>query len=137
MHPGRAKLDLAEHRYIGRMSGDIFELELHLALPQHGGLVWRDEADRFREVANASGPPVEDCELQRDHGQLGHAQKIDDADEKEVSGRFLPDFFADKRALEVGQNSGGLHSIYLRIQRAVSAQGPFGGATSDEITRGH
>ena len=44
-------------------------------------------------------------------GSCGTRMKIDDADEEKISVGFLADFFAQQRALQIGENSGGF--IYL------------------------
>jgi hypothetical protein len=44
---------------------------------------------------------------------LGHTEKIDDADNEEIPVGFLPDFLAQKRGLQIGENSSGLHKLDL------------------------
>jgi hypothetical protein len=99
---GHFKLDLREYRNVGRVESSVLKAKLNLAFAQHGGLVGRHETHGFSELANAGGPPVEDAKLQSDHRELGHADEIDNADEKEVPGHLLANFLAQKRTLKIG-----------------------------------
>ena len=46
------------------------------------------------KLAHARRPAIEKAELERDDGQLRHAEEIDDADEDEIAVGFLADFLA-------------------------------------------
>ena len=77
--------------------------------PLRSTVVWSGamSADGFRELADARRPAVEDAEAPGDDGQLRHADEVDDADEEKIAVGFLADFFAQQRALQIGENAGG------------------------------
>jgi len=72
-------------------------------------LVRGDEADSFGEVTDAGGPAIEEAEAERDDRNLRNTNEVHDADEEEVAGDFLADFFAEEGALKVRENAGGVH----------------------------
>src|SRR5438034_1520928 len=90
----------------------ILPREFDIALAQQRRLVWRHQSDRFRKCAHSSRPTIEHAKLHSCHGHLRHLNKADDADENEISGDLLSDFFAEQRALQVRQDSGWLHKIF-------------------------
>jgi hypothetical protein len=55
----RFELHLGKDRHIRRMEGGILKREFDLALPQDGGLVGSNQPGAFRELPDASGPPIE------------------------------------------------------------------------------
>jgi hypothetical protein len=110
------EFDLAEKGYVGGIEGRIFEGEFHLAFSQDGGLVGSDEADGFGEVADAGGPTIEKAQAEGDDWNLGDADEVHHADEEEVAGDFLADFFAEQRALEIGEDAGGVHLLKAKGQ---------------------
>ena len=91
------------------MQGGVLQCEFHLAFPQDSRLVGRHESDTFGELADASGPAVEQAKLQRNDRHLRHPNEIDDADQNKIASHFLANFFAQERALQVGQDAGRLH----------------------------
>src|ERR1035437_5345608 len=109
--PGGFKFHLPKEHYVAGAHGGIAQLKFHFATAQDRGLVGRDEADVFIELAKAVRPAVVDADAAGDDGQLRHADEVDDTDEEEVAVGFLTDFFAHERALQGGQNSGGLHLV--------------------------
>ena len=72
---GSFKLDLAKDCYVGGMQGGVLQCEFHLAFPQDSRLVGRHESDTFGELADASGPAVEQAELQRNDRHLRHSKR--------------------------------------------------------------
>ena len=69
--------------------------------------------DALGELADPGGPAVENAQAAGDDGQFGHAEDGEDPNQKEVAVGFLPDFLAQQRGLQVGENSGGIHRIGL------------------------
>jgi hypothetical protein len=100
---------LAEKGHVGCVKSGIFEGEFHFAFSQHGCLVGSDEADGFGEVADASGPTIEEAKAKCHDWHLRDTDKVHDANEEEVAGNFLADFFAEEGALEVGEDAGSVH----------------------------
>src|SRR5262249_47482474 len=107
---------------IGRVEDDVLQCELYLALSQHGHLVRSDEAHALRELADTSGPAVEQAQFERHHRYLRNANEVQHADQEKVAVGFLPDFFAQQRALQVRQNSGRLHNS-MEFQEASTEAG--------------
>jgi hypothetical protein len=110
---GSFKFHIAENHHADRGVRRVFQFKFHFALADDRGLVGRDEARAFVELADARRPAVEDADAAGDDGNLRHADDVDDADKEKISVRFLTDFLADERALEIGENSGGLHEKFL------------------------
>jgi hypothetical protein len=107
--PGDFEFHLREDRYVGGVKSGILENEFDFALAQDARLVRADEADAFGELANTGGPAVKKAELKRDDRDLRDANEVDHANEKKIAGDFLANFFAEKGALQVGENSGRVH----------------------------
>jgi hypothetical protein len=107
---GNLEFDLAEKRHVRRIESGILEAELHLAFSQNGCLVGRDQSHSFGEIANACGPTIEETEPECDDRDLRDSNKVHHSDEEKIAGDFLADFFAEERALEIRENSGGVHS---------------------------
>src|SRR6266478_4674392 len=106
---GHLEFHLPEDSYVGRVQGGVLQGEFYFALPQHRGLVGCHEPDSLGELAHPRRPAVEQTQFQRHHRHLGHAKEINHTDEEKISGHFLANFFAQERALQVGQDAGGLH----------------------------
>ena len=103
------EFNLAEKGHVGCVESGVFEGKFHFAFSQNAGLVRSNEADGFGEVADASGPAVEQAEAERHHGNLRDADEVHDANKEKVSCNFLADFFAQKGALEIGEDASGVH----------------------------
>jgi hypothetical protein len=106
---GNLEFDLAEKSYVGGVKRGVFQAELHLAFSQERCLVRRDQSDRFGEIANPCGPPVEKAEPQGDDRDLRDTDEVHHTDEKEIASDFLANFLAEKGALKIGENAGGVH----------------------------
>jgi hypothetical protein len=87
----------------------ILQLKFQFTLAQHGGLIRRNQAGRFPELADTGRPTVEQTQPGGHDWQLRDAERVDDADDKKVAIRLLADFLADKRALEIRENSVWIH----------------------------
>jgi len=96
---GGFKFDVAKEHHVGGAHGGVAQFEFGFATADDSGLVGRDEADGFGELANACGPAVEDANARGGDGHLRHAQVMNDTDEEEVAVGFLANFFADEGAL--------------------------------------
>ena len=100
--PGGFEFDVTENHDAGRAMRRIAQFEFRLRLADDRGLVGRDDADFFVELADARRPAVENAEPAGDNGQLRHADEVDNADEKKIAVGFLADFLAQQRGLQVG-----------------------------------
>jgi len=87
----------------------VAQVKFHIGLAHERGLVGRDEARAFVELADAGGPAVEDTDARRHDGHLRHTDDIDDADQEEVAIGLLADFLAKQGTLEIGKDTGCVH----------------------------
>ena len=130
VRPGDFKFDSAEDDDVDGVLGDFLEGEFGLVLAQHGGLVGGDQTDGFVELAIAGGPAIEDAETGRGDGDFRHAHGMKNADEHETAADFLADFLAEKRALQIGEDSGWGHGSgvveWSRLRCATARQGSGG-----------
>jgi hypothetical protein len=108
---GNLEFDLAEKGDVGGVQGRIFEPEFNLAFSQNGCLVGRDQSNCFGEIPNPGSPTVEQAEPQGDDWDLRDANEVHHSDEEEIAGDFLANFFAEKGALKVREDAGGVHSL--------------------------
>ena len=99
---GGFEFDLAEKGHVGGMDRRVLKREFDFAFAQDSGLVGSNQSNGLGELADASGPAIEEAELQCHDWQLRHAQKVYNADEHEVASDLLPDFFTQQGALEIG-----------------------------------
>jgi len=90
------KFDLGKDGDVGGVKRGILKDKFDFAFAQDAGLVRTDEANAFGELADASGPAVEEAKLECDHGDLRHANEVDHTDENEIAGDFLANFFAEE-----------------------------------------
>jgi hypothetical protein len=68
-------------------------------------------------------------------GSWGTRMKIDDADEHEVAVGFLADFFAQQRALQIGEDSGGSHKFILSCSVSENRKHQIPTATLQRISK--
>ncbi len=107
--PGGLEFDLAEEGHVRGVERGILEGEFHFAFSQNAGLVGSDQSNGFGEITHTCGPAVKEAKPESDHWNMGNADQVHHADEEKVSGDLLADFFAEERALEVGEDAGGVH----------------------------
>lgn len=112
---GNFEFNLAEEGDVGCIERGVFEAKFHLAFSQNSSLVRGNQPHGFGKVAHAGGPAVEETQAEGDNWDLGNANEVHDADEEEISGYFLANFFAEDRALEVGKDAGGVHSLKSKV----------------------
>jgi hypothetical protein len=110
VNPGAFEFELAEKGNVSGVVIGFLEGEFHIALPEDGGLVGGHDADAFGELSDTGGPAVKDAELEGGDGKLGNMDEADDSEEDEIAIDFLPHFFAEKGALQVGHDPGWLHN---------------------------
>ena len=114
------EFDLRKHRDICGVSGHVLKREFHFALSQLGRLIRSNEPAGLRELPHPCRPAIEQAKFERHDRQLWHANKIDDANEEEIPGNFLADFFTEQRALEVGENAGWVHYEQILLVTPIS-----------------
>jgi hypothetical protein len=90
------KFDLGKDSDVSGVERGVLEDKSDFAFAQDAGLVRADETDAFSELADAGRPAVEEAELERDDWNLRDANEVNDADENEVAGDFLADFFTEE-----------------------------------------
>lgn len=93
---GGFEFDVAKNHHSGGGVRGVAQFEFRFRLANDRRLVGRDEADVFIESSKSGRPAVEDTQARSNNRQLRHANKIEDADEKEISIGFLPHFFTEQ-----------------------------------------
>ena len=123
IRPGGFEFHLAENHDVGGVQRRVASVQISFRALR-STVVWSGAMSRTVSV-NWPMPAVQRLKTQQPPGddrQLRHADEIDDADEEKIAVGFLADFLAQQRALQVGENSGGLHKLvlsWLRFQKLL------------------
>ncbi len=106
--PGGLKFDLAKQTMLIACSVDVLQFKPHSCL--RNTVVWSGAMNRTLSV-NWPTPAVQRLKItsRRRHRHLRHRHDMEDADENKISVALLPDFLAQQRALQIGENSGWFH----------------------------
>ena len=82
---GDFEFHLAEKGDIGGVQRSVLQREFDFSFSQDGCLIGSDEPHCLGEAAKSRSPAVEEAEFQGNHRQLGHAQKVDNANQNEIA----------------------------------------------------
>src|SRR5438094_756857 len=113
------ELDLRENGHVGGVMRGVLQGKLHLTFAQNRGLVRRNQAHVFRELADPGRPAVEDAELEGSDRYLRNANQSDNTHEDEIAIGFGTHVFAHQRTLQVRENSSCVHDGFRFREKAL------------------